>query len=200
MASGGTSKITFRLTDSKKEAVCGICEPSYSARRDYMKIDHFPRVHPGKRYIEKGERPISFALFQRPRPRKDSVEETDNVFDAEAVEVEPGNIQNKLQEAHAIDKGVSNVELMETMLRLEKMMVDNLKTKLEPGIVIGDTDMKEKELVVQGSKTVQELCMRAGLTTFESEGKFICDVCHHDDLTDANVRKLGAFSYNIFKH
>ena len=63
-----------------------------------------------------------------------------------------------------------------------------------------DTDMKEKELVVQGSKSIQDLSMRAGLTVFEHEGKLICDVCHHDDLNDDNLnhRKLGEFNYNIF--
>ena len=55
-------------------------------------------------------------------------------------------------------------------MRMEKMMVDNSKTKMESGIVLDDTDMKEKELLVQGSKTIQELCIRASLTAFESEG------------------------------
>ena len=197
MASGGPMNISSKLTDSKKEVVCGICEPKYSGRRDYMKKDHFPRVHPGERYIEKGERKLSFGLFQPPRPRQDTVEETGDSLDVEDEEVVLPKVQN---EALASDKGVSNEQLMEAIMRMEKMMVDNSKTKMESGIDLDDTDMKEKKLVVQGSKTIQELCIRASLTAFESEGKVMCDVCHHDDLTNDNVRKLGEINYDIFKH
>ena len=50
-----------------------------------------------------------------PTYSKDTVEETDNVLDAEAVEVEPAKVTNEVQEAYASDKGVSNEQLMETI-------------------------------------------------------------------------------------
>merc|ERR1712106_565052 len=54
--------------------------------------------------------------------------------------------------------------------------------------------------LVQGSKSGEELCMKGGLTAFESESKLICDVCHHDNLNDENARKQAVFSYDMFKH
>ena len=43
MALGGCAAMGSRLGESKKEVVCGICEPKYSARRDYMKTTHSPK-------------------------------------------------------------------------------------------------------------------------------------------------------------
>ena len=44
------------------------------------------------------------------------------------------------------------------------------------------------------AKTIQELCLKANLTAFESQSKLICDICHHEDLNDENARKQGEFT------
>ena len=54
------------------------------------------------------------------------------------------------------------------------------------------SNVKEKLVLIQSSKTKEELSMRAGLTMFESQNKLVCDICTHDDLTnDDSVKKLG---------
>ena len=77
MAPGGCVAMGSTLRESKKVVVCGICDEKYTARKDYMKNTHFTKKHPGQRYIERGERPNTFALFQPPRPAQDVFEETE---------------------------------------------------------------------------------------------------------------------------
>ena len=50
-----------RSSESKKEVECGLC-PQYKARRDYMKGNHFPTVHPGEPYLEKGQQKLNFQV------------------------------------------------------------------------------------------------------------------------------------------
>ena len=50
-----------RSSESKKEVECGLC-PKYKARRDYMKGTHFPTVHPGEPYLEKGQQKLTFQV------------------------------------------------------------------------------------------------------------------------------------------
>ena len=50
-----------RSSESKKEVECGLC-PKYKARRDYMKGNHFPTVHPGEPYLEKGQQKLTFEV------------------------------------------------------------------------------------------------------------------------------------------
>ena len=53
MASSG--KHVAAMGSTQKETVeCGIC--GHNARRDYLKGTHFPKMHPGERYKEKGEK------------------------------------------------------------------------------------------------------------------------------------------------
>ena len=46
----------------------------------------FPQKDPGKQYIERVERPLSFALFQPPRFAKKNVEETKEAFETKKLE------------------------------------------------------------------------------------------------------------------
>ena len=76
----------------------------------------------------------SALLFSNPPTyNKDTVEETGDVLYGEAVEVENDKVPNKLQEAHANDKGVSNEQLMETILRVEQRWYTTLKPNLSRG-------------------------------------------------------------------
>ena len=50
-----------RSSESKKEVECGLC-PKYKARRDWMKGNHFPTVHPGQPYLEKGQQKLTFEV------------------------------------------------------------------------------------------------------------------------------------------
>ena len=60
MASSGkhVAAIGSTLKESKKTVECGIC--GHNARRDYLKGTHFPKMHPGERYKEKGEKNLTF--------------------------------------------------------------------------------------------------------------------------------------------
>ena len=53
MASSGkhVAAMGSSLKESKKNVECG----GHTARRDYLKGTHFPKVHPGERYKEKGD-------------------------------------------------------------------------------------------------------------------------------------------------
>ena len=47
IASGGWAlDIGSKLGESKKIVECGICDPKYTARRDYMNRENFPKKHP----------------------------------------------------------------------------------------------------------------------------------------------------------
>ena len=56
MASSGRHVAAMGSTqkESKKIVECGIC--GHNARRDYLKGTHIPKMHPGERYKEKGEK------------------------------------------------------------------------------------------------------------------------------------------------
>ena len=61
------------------------------------------------------------------------------------------------------------------------------------------SNVKEKLVLIQSSKSTEELSMRAGLTMFESQNKLVCDICTHDNLTnDDSVKKMGEFQYDQF--
>ena len=77
-------------------------------------------------------------------------------------------------------------------------MEEQMTKKHEIGMT-NATNVKEKQVLIQGSKSISELCTRAGLTAFESQSKIICDVCNHDDLTNEASRNLGHFDYDMFK-
>ena len=49
----GGSRSRNESGESKKEVFCGIC--GTKSRRDNMKAKHFPKVHPGQPYRERGE-------------------------------------------------------------------------------------------------------------------------------------------------
>ena len=78
--------------------------------------------------------------------------------------------------------------------------MDDQLRKNHSSAVSSASDMDEKLLVIQGSKSIDELCLRAGMTPFEREKKIICDVCTHDNLTDDHARKLGEFRYDLFEY
>ena len=65
--------------------------------------------------------------------------------------------------------------------------------KTEPETVEDERSRKEKLTLVQGSKSVEKLCVKGGLTAFESQSKFICDLCHHDNLNYENARKQAEY-------
>ena len=149
MALGGCAAMGSRLGESKKELVCGICEPKYSASRDYMKTTNFPKKHPGKHYIERGEWPLSFALFQPPRLAKENVEETEEALETrETREVEPPVIQKNVTDSQAGKEDVSNKQLMETILAMQNMMEKQFKIKFESGIVNSDTRYERNRYVI----------------------------------------------------
>ena len=49
----GSSRTRNESGESKKEVLCGIC--GKKSRRDNMKSKHFPKMHPGKPYQERGD-------------------------------------------------------------------------------------------------------------------------------------------------
>ena len=123
----------------------------------------------------------------RPEPAVPVVDSAlENVEDVpEAVEQEM-----ELEERTKVDEvqragneeDVSNRELLEAIQRMERMLINQVKGKKESGIVLPAADAKEKLLLVQGSRSIDELCLKAGLTAFESQSKLLCDFCTHDSL------------------
>ena len=63
-------------------------------------------------------------------------------------------------------------------------MENLVKEKQKPEPNLSETNHNDKLLLVQGSKSIEELCLKGGLTAFETQSKLICDVCHHDSLND----------------
>ena len=208
--------------ESKKTVECGICVPAYRARRDYLQTVHFPKKHKGMGYIEKGERKITFGVkFGGTNPK--STEETGSVetppieIDEETLqEIETPNTDGdkgdlKTQAHTDADEvkgdlktptGTTNDDLMKQIVELKEMLRKKTNFKLAPDTDPDPTsDLKEKLDLIQSAETITELCMRAGLSTFENQGKVMCDVCTHDDLTEADegIRRLGVFSYDIIK-
>ena len=190
---------------------CGICKPPYTARRDYMKATHFPTKHPGQAYLEKGERTLSFNVSVAPQSShvqpftigSDSL--SDEILDDVVVANTAGAVERvaadkNLDVVGESDKvGVSNEDLMELIVKMQKTMDDQLK-KNQSSAASSASDNDERLLVIQGSKSIDELCLRAGMTPFEREKKIICDICTHDDLTDDFARKLGEFRYDQFEY
>ena len=217
-----------RKEDSNKNIQCGICDPPYFARRDWLKSNHFPAKHPGQPYREKGERTLSFGvrgcvappspLLGQPVSALD-LHDTEGIHDDETME--PADTQEVLMDPPKIGVSnedlmnlivemqktlgtpaktvVSNDDLMEATMKMQKMMEDQIKVPVLAGQG-GETNVDEMLLIIQGSKSINELCTKAGFTAFESENKVICDVCTHDDLTDETARRLGEFQYDQFKH
>jgi hypothetical protein len=194
-----------------KMVKCGICVPEYEARRDYLQSTHFPKKHPGVGYIEKGERKITFGVAPKNTNNdEDAVADNINEYVAdldEDIENLNENIEDTLQEEVSLGKpavdeakdatGATNDNLMEEIVKLQKMLQENMKMKTEKREPDISLKLEEKCDLIQACKTVSELCMRAGLSTFESQGKVICDICTHDDLTDEASRRLGIFSYDM---
>ena len=115
--------MSSRLGEPKKEVVCGIYEPNIVLGRIIWKLPISPKKHPGKQYIERGERPLGFALFQPPRLAKENVEETEEALETrETREVEPPVIQNNVKDSQADEEDVSNKQLMETILAMQNIM------------------------------------------------------------------------------
>ena len=54
----GSTRNRNKSEESKKEVLYGIC--GKKSRRNNMKSKHFPTVHPGKPYQERGESMITF--------------------------------------------------------------------------------------------------------------------------------------------
>ena len=180
-----------------------------------MKLDHFPKKHPGKRYIEKGERTLNFgpALPAPPLIESENLSvneqqdiETscagDLVADAsvQAVKKQQSESNNNL-----VITDVSNSDIMVQIVKLKELVEKNLK--LGPKNVnmtdtkeVYEDNVKEKLQLIQSSQTVVDLCMKAGLTLFESTGKLICDTCSHDELVDAMGQNTGVFSYDVIKN
>ena len=176
-----------------------------------MKATHFPTKHPGQAYLEKGERTLSFNVSVAPQSShvqpftigSDSLpdEIPDDVVAANtAGAVERVAADKNLDVGEELDKvGVSNEDLMELIVKMQKTMDDQLK-KNQSSAASSASDNDERLLVIQGSKSIDELCLRAGMTPFEREKKIICDICTHDDLTDDFARKLGEFRYDQFEY
>ena len=170
-----------------------------------MKRTHFPTKHPGLPYREKGEQALSFGVFQPPRSRPE-----DEATEKGTLEEEPAELHNVEVEAVHLSQAtmeetekedVTNKELMEAIMKLRKLMEEKEKAQeKEKEVASPETDLKEKILLVQGSKTIHELCLKANLTAFESQSKLICDICHHEDLNDENARKQGEFNFDMFTH
>ena len=106
------------LAESKKEVLCGICEEKYTARRGYVKYTHFPKKHPGQQYIERGERPITFASFQPPRPTQNVFEKIENK--ALGTRKLDGFEPNVVNESHGGDEGVTKKQLLEKNICIVK--------------------------------------------------------------------------------
>ena len=216
---GDRAKKRSTSGESKKMVKCGICVPEHEARRDYLQSVHFPKKHPGVGYIEKGERKITFGVSTTVAPKntnhdEDTVADNINEYVADLDEyVENLNENDEdlnedtLQEEVTFGKpavdvakdatGATNDHLMEEIVKLQKMLQENMKMKTEKTEPDNSLKVEEKCDLIQACKTVSELCIRAGLSAFESQGKVICDICTHDDLTDEASRRLGIFSYDM---
>ena len=189
-----------------------------------MKKQHFPAIHPGVLYIEKGETRWSFKKEDKTKVTLEEpslVEASTNVKDASVVEeaqdMDQGAaalgevdaaqhegavaLEHKSKQEINPNSDVSTERLLELeeILKLQNLMIFQQKVKHEAGNVTA-TNVKEKLDLIQSSKSIEELCIRGGLSFFESENKVICYICCHKDLTGNDVvRKLGEFGYDSFQ-
>ena len=97
MASSGKHVAAMGSTqkESKKTVECGIC--GHNARRDYLKGTHFPKMHPGERYKEKGEKTLTFDArpVRVPNPAAPAAPEAvDNPVNDEEVVVEHMDVED----------------------------------------------------------------------------------------------------------
>ena len=72
------------MEGSKKTVNCGIC--GYESWRDNMRARHFPKKHPGQRYIEQAEKTIP-DMFLKPIARKEAIveNESENILQNEDI-------------------------------------------------------------------------------------------------------------------
>ena len=86
-------------------------------------------------------------------------------------------------------------------MKLQKLMI-NQQTKQNKNLDAGMSNLSkviENLVLIQSSKSTEELSMKAVLTMFESQNKIVCDICSHDDLMkDDSVKNLGEFHYDQF--
>ena len=68
-------KVRTQSGDSKKLATCGIC--GKEQRRDNLKSIHFPKQHPGMKYVERGEKKLSFQPIAKPMAEESLLDDTD---------------------------------------------------------------------------------------------------------------------------
>ena len=86
----------------------------------------------------------------------------------------------EVDQADQVKETVTNKELMKKILRMENFMENLIKEKQKPELHLSESNHDDKLLLVQGSKSIEELCLKGGLTAFETQSKLICDGCHHD--------------------
>jgi hypothetical protein len=104
-----------------------------------MKATHFPTKHPGQAYLEKGERTLSFNVSVAPQSShvqpftigSDSL--SDEIPDDVVALNTAGAVERVAAEKNLVvdgesDKvGVSNEDLMELIVKMQKTMDDQLK-------------------------------------------------------------------------
>ena len=129
-----------------------------------MKRTNFPINHPGLPYREKGEQALSFGVFYPPCPKSAEA-------DAEKVNIEEhseeilGDLPGAAMEADIPpvgqrDETVTNKDLMDAILGTKNMMVNKIKEKPEQKQNPSENFNNDKLLLVQGSKSIVELCLR----------------------------------------
>ena len=160
---------------SKTIVTCGIC--GYEGRRDNMKKQHFPSMHPWVLYIKKGEKRFSFkkedntkVTLEEPSLGEASTDVKDLSVIEESQEEARGDValeevvedmnegaaslQDRSKEEIKSNSDVTSEILLEEILKLKDLMTFQQEVKHEAWNLTA-SNVKEKLDLLQTSKSIE---------------------------------------------
>ena len=109
--------------ESKITVFCGIC--GHESQRDNMRSRHFPRKHPGQRYIEHDQKTLKSTFF---KPRANEEDTTENVD-----EIILPNEDVPMDEIESIHVATSDAVLTQSLVNeLVNTIKNNIHAEIEP--------------------------------------------------------------------
>ena len=120
------SRACNQQNDSKREVTCGLC--GQNGRRDNLKMKHFPRKHPGVKYVEKGDKQLKnvkdFFVTKNKTVDQDARVQSDD------ESMESADESNKVPEVEIKDDK-TNAEKNSDILNGIHRSIDNIEKKLD---------------------------------------------------------------------
>ena len=173
--------------ESRRNVVCGIC--GHESRRDNMKFRHFPKKHPGQRYIEQAEKTLK-SMFFKPREIEEDTSEIilpNEDVPMDVVEVIPVGPNDAVLTQSIVDELVHAIKnnIHDEIEPLRKKLDDlTLKHQTTEKATYNKHENSElasgvanQILMIRASRSIEDLCIYGELTMYRHQNKLTCDMC-----------------------